>query len=509
MQYPNSVFYRVIDSIFRYKWRWIIPFTLVFLVALGISITRPKEYVATASIMVVNNAQINRVMGTENGYGWESPSQFNIRYFNNLLRDDVPGGFLDKVLQMAKLNPPIDLSRDPEDKRIGNILKGLSTNADNSEVFSIMVKWKNPQEAERIVRAFQILYVDSRAQSKQAQSLATVLFLNKQINRYDKQLRAAEKAVTDFKQTFNGNLPDQQSSQMEQLSLLQTELDTLNVSSSNTEAEVKFLQERKAKLTPNRILGQTFTHNESSAEKRLKAKQEEKGEYLSRGYKPDSTQIIRLDKTIARLQTEVNQEQVDMAAKIKKGIPVGTAAETRVEDNPAYYAIEDRLSDIESESRLSQQRRAKLKARIAEYQAQMALLPKAEQELAEKTRRSVALRTFFDDLMARKMKAELQTGQEKQVGLSELQKLGVVRSEATSSRKKLILLMVGACILGLILGAVAVVVSEWLDPTIRYSSDAQGLLGVPVLAALPDARDLRIRLSLPELEAPNESEATG
>ena len=42
-----------------------------------------------------------------------------------------------------------------------------------------------------------------------------------------------------------------------------------------------------------------------------------------------------------------------------------------------------------------------------------------------------------------------------------------------------------------VIGAILIVLSEWSDHSLRHEADAERLLGVPVLASLPEAADLR------------------
>jgi len=55
----------------------------------------------------------------------------------------------------------------------------------------------------------------------------------------------------------------------------------------------------------------------------------------------------------------------------------------------------------------------------------------------------------------------------------------------------LIAMLFGSLLLGCLVGVILVVLSEWSDHSLRYEGDAERLLGVPVLAALPETADLR------------------
>ncbi len=73
--------------------------------------------------------------------------------------------------------------------------------------------------------------------------------------------------------------------------------------------------------------------------------------------------------------------------------------------------------------------------------------------------------------------------------------IGVTYALPTTGRTKLIAMLFGSLFLGCLVGAILIVLSEWSDHSLRHEADAERLLGVPVLAALPESGDLRTSLS--------------
>ena len=52
-------------------------------------------------------------------------------------------------------------------------------------------------------------------------------------------------------------------------------------------------------------------------------------------------------------------------------------------------------------------------------------------------------------------------------------------------------MFLGSLLLGCLVGAILIVLSEWSDHSLRHEADAERLLGVPVLASLPEAASLK------------------
>ena len=75
---------------------------------------------------------------------------------------------------------------------------------------------------------------------------------------------------------------------------------------------------------------------------------------------------------------------------------------------------------------------------------------------------------------------------------SSLSPIGVTYAMPTTGRTKLIAMLLGSLFLGALVGAILIVLSEWADHSLRHEADAERLLGVPVLASVPEALDLRV-----------------
>ncbi|MDX1934506.1 MAG: hypothetical protein SFU56_18050 [Capsulimonadales bacterium] len=507
MHHPTSVLYRIIDSFCRYKWRFLLAVILIGGVVGGVLFTRPKEYVATGLIQIIDNTQMSKVMGDSNSYGWQSPSQVHSTRFNNKLHDDVPGGFLSRALKAAKLQDPIVIKAEVKNPRLADLLKNVYSGTDSTDVFSVTVKWPNQKEAERLARSLREEYIETYSDDQQANSLATSTFLNGEIARYEKELKEAEEAVSQFKKQFSGQLPDQQNGRIEQLSLLHTDLDTYLINARTHEIERKLLSQRLKQIKPKIIVDMTYQQGPSATASLIQQKEAERNAYRSNRYKDDSTIIRQINKDIARLKTQLVKEERLAEEALRKGQPGGQVAQTTVQDNPLYIEYMQKLFDLQNEEKMAAIKIANLRKRIAQYEKEQRALPLAEKKLNERLRRLDVVKSVYTDLLEKKFAADIQAGKEKRVGRATLQALGVVRAESTAGLKKTLISLIIACVLGLVVGGLTIITSEWLDTSLRYAGDAEAVLEVPVLACLPEARELGFKLALPAPDGPEEGTA--
>jgi len=88
-----------------------------------------------------------------------SLAQDDVNRFNDLINDDLPGGFLDKALKSAKLNFPISVAPKDMDPRFVTLKRNLAASDRSSDVFVITLNWDNKDDAQAIVNALQQQYM--------------------------------------------------------------------------------------------------------------------------------------------------------------------------------------------------------------------------------------------------------------------------------------------------------------------------------------------------------------
>ena len=188
-----------------------------------------------------------------------TPAQKNANQLQTLLAGD----FLDAAFKNAAANGqglrrPINTNPAAEDPRYQELTKKLSVYAQGDNLFAVNLTWDDSAEAEAIVRAVQNEYIQEIGQEHYAQTAATLAFLESQINDYSGRLSRAEKVLTDYKKTHAGQLPEQQSANIGQLSALQAQLDNMKITAHDSAAQKAVLEQRLAQITPQTVAEQTI-----------------------------------------------------------------------------------------------------------------------------------------------------------------------------------------------------------------------------------------------------------
>jgi uncharacterized protein involved in exopolysaccharide biosynthesis len=412
-----------------------------------------------------------------------SPAQSNVNHFNDLLRDDTPGGFLDNALKDAQLRTPISLNPDAPDPRLEKLQKQLYAHADSNDLFTIGLTWDDPKECERIVTALRNRYIEEAGDIRQASSLATATFLNSQIKDYADRMRVAENALIEYKKAHSGLLPEAQAAEIDQLSQLRTERDMLQVTSRDAELNIQAIQQRLAVIPKTTVLQQTVAADPSVIGKygvTIQGLNQKRAALLSHGYLPDSTPVTDIDRKIAQFRPLADAEQREIAKHNENNV-----IEKTTQDNPEYLDLTQKLTQARIEQQTNASRLQNLDRQIGEYEARMKALPVAARELSDKTRDYTIVKQQYEELLQRREQANLKAKLDRVAATATLTPYGVVHAKTTAGAKKTLLLAIAAMVTGLAVGVGMIVLGEWMDPSLRYDGDAERYLGVPVLASLP------------------------
>jgi len=479
----DTIALRVVDAFFRHRWFFLVTLVIVTGVTLFAISLRAHTYEASADTQVVTDnvaQELGQAQSMRNA--WISPAQQNVNKFNDLVKDNLPGGFLDTALQNAHLSSPISVNPAQHDPRYGMLQKNLRSHPESNSLFEISLTWPNKTECERIVGSLQQQYIIEVGQDRAAQGTATTQFLDTQIQDYERRMRTAEAALIQYKQANSGHLPEQQTSDISQLASLQAQRDNLMITRQDSTLKMDAIQKRLAQISPKSVIKQNTQQSPLLSKlNELKAQRD----LLMAKYTPTHPTILALNDQIATLQRQ-------WARMVKNGAPEAnpvTGVETQ--DNPEYISLNEQLTDARITAATQGSQLAELDRQINVYKARIAMAPTQQRELTDRTRDYSILKNRYETLLLKREEVKMQADLDRVSSSSALQRIGWIYATPTLSATKLSLFIIGSIVLGLIVGILGVVFGEWADRTLRYPADAERMLGVPVLAVIEETSNLK------------------
>ena len=355
-----------------------------------------------------------------------------------------------------------------------------SANVESTNQFSITLVWSRQDETKSIVDALQQQYIEEVGLDRSSQSIASVHFLDTQIAEVAQRMRQSEKALADFKASNGGQLSDAESAYNNQLSSLQSQLTDKQITAGENGRKRMFLQQQLGQMQPLSIAEQTVS-DQSPLEKEVAGLLAQRDTLLTTKTRIHP-EVVALDTRIAELQ---NQQRRDAKAPENQH-----NTQTKLQENPQYQTLKQQIVEAAIAQEADVLEMQNLSQQIRKYQSLVNRIPAAQRQLADKTRDYATLKTTYDDLERRRQDAQITANLDRLTASNSLMPIGVTFASPTTGKTKLIAMLFGSLVLGCLVGVILIVLSEWSDHSLRHEADAERLLGVPVLAALPESADL-------------------
>lgn len=482
MYYQRSLGFRIVDSFLRHRWLFIVSVLAVIGLICAYGALRPKTYYAAYTVMLNGQAVPNPLTNYADSITWAGVTEL-CNHFQSLVstKEFIQDSLRNPDGTPMRLAHPIDFN---DQDQVLDLQKNIFINPVASDEFTVGVTTRDPDDALRILNALISNFIERNAQEKSAGDSENVAFISSQLADYKDKLQAAEAKLATFKAENVAHLPSQQDAIVQQLGNLQSQQQDLNIQMAEDNDRIAFL-DRQMKATPSSItanqqMGRSYLDNQiiqlkGQLDNAITVKQE----------KPNHPEVVGLVNAIKRLEALKSKKQ-------KSGAEEASGVITRdIQPNPSYIALQTQLFEDQLDVKALQAKAAQLQTAIAQAQVGVSQVPAEERTLADLTRNYDIYRTNYDTLEERLTTARIDEELHLRQQRDAYEALLTAPPQSSTTLKKVIMLYVGGVFLALVVGIGLVVLSEWLDRSLRDPLDAQRALGVAVLAVLPETSALR------------------
>lgn len=389
--------------------------------------------------------------------------------------------------------------------------------------FTLSFDHSSAQTARDVAADLANLYLSENVESRTGQVEQTLQFIHGDIERYRQDVETTGKALEEFKERNLGNLPelmghnlqtierterqidsldqqirDARNRQLElgsQLARLQTESPVYDAAGQpllNPAEQLAALQMEKMRLVsiysaqhPDvvqiqkeiDILSQAAggsTAYLATLSSQVEQARAAHAENLQR-YSPDHPDVQRSQRTLANLEAELAEAQRTASSRPSSAIP----------DDPYARQLQLRMDAEESNVRTLQQRRNELQGKLAELETSVAMSPAVEREYEVLSQRNEAAITNLNAAQAK---------------LDEAQKAKILEAGGSGDRFTIIeparvpekpykpnrvAITLLAFVLACGIGAIAAMIIDALDDTVKSTRDVMQLIHTPPMAVIP------------------------
>jgi len=357
--------------------------------------------------------------------------------------------------------------------------------------FRIYFSARDPHVAQQVTSELTNLFINENLKVRQQRSEDTTTFLGGQLEIARANLAEQEAKVREFKSTNQGELPSQQTSNLQILSGLQAQLqneqDTLNTSKQQ-QVYLQTLIEQYRSLHTTSVAPDGTPTGLTAIDQELTKLRLQLADLSSR-YTDHHPEVEKLKDEIAKteklrdaLLTEP-KAKVDGRGQLDDGV---TGAGTGTSYGAGPLQLEGQLHANQIEIANREEALTKLKQQINSYQERLNREPTREQELADLTRGYDQSKADYDELLKKQNDSEMATRMEEmQQGerFSVLDPPSLPVKADFPNRLKFCGIGLGA---GLALGLFVVAILEFMNDRLYSEKDIKLLLPVGIISEIPE-----------------------
>ena len=496
---------RYVDILRRRHLQFLIPLFLGWLLVWGSSWILPPRYKSGTLILVEQPTMPNNLVAPNVNDNLQDRLQSITQQILsrtrllliigklNLYRDDHRALTPDQKVALMRKDIDIELVRDAQNQAI--------------TAFRVSYSAPDPRQAQQVTSELTNLFIDENTRVREQESEDTTRFMEDQVTSARSSLADQDAKVRAFQAQHEGELPDQEASNLQILSGLQSQLqneqDALNAATQQRVYHQSLIDQYRALqgTTGTTTGAPTGLPGIDQRLETLRAKLADLSTRYTDAY-PEiqdlKEEIANTEKTRERLIANMQRDVSGKQAKTDSQSPVVTDP---AQDAP-FLQLQSQLQSDRLEISNREQAIASLKSRISQYQARLSEEPAVAQQLADLSRGYDQSQKNYNDLLQKESESQMATSMEQ---MQEGERFTMIDPPSLPikpdfpNRLKMCGAGLGA---GVALGLLIVGGLEFFDDRLHSDEQIRKLLPVvviseiPEIASLDDERNRRRRLIL-------------
>ncbi|HTR37124.1 MAG TPA: Wzz/FepE/Etk N-terminal domain-containing protein [Bryobacteraceae bacterium] len=374
--------------------------------------------------------------------------------------------------------------------------------------FRITYRGRDPRLVAQVANALASLFIEENLKAREEQATGTEEFLNSQLEEMRKTLETDEAKLKNFKLQHIGEMPEQQTADLQILGQMQSQMQLESDALSRAEQQRTYIESMMATSTAGPVIDMDDTEPAvSKAEKKApKTPLELHKEQLAKLL----TTFTEKYPPVQRLKRQIEVEELLQGvppppapvtahgASAASSTPASPASPANPAADPETHAakparppryvnpvLEAQLKQIDDEVAKHRVERQRLSKVVGEYQKKLEEIPVREQQITDLVRDYEISKGRYSQLLEKKLSADTATQLEiRQKG----ERFSILDPAQPAQRpdqpKRAVIDGVGA-VGGLALGLLLALTTEFLGMSITSAEQITELVNVPVLEVIP------------------------
>jgi polysaccharide chain length determinant protein (PEP-CTERM system associated) len=411
---PELMPLSILRAIWKRKLAILAIFLVLTIVSVAVVVLIPPEYSASALILIEQQRIPERFVTPTVNEGIES--RLN-RINNQAQAYDV----LERIIQEFNLYPD-ERAEMAEEEVIENMrdhisvapVAGLTANRGNTTAFRVSFRDARPDHVAQVANRLANTFVDENKRSRTIAAEGTASFIDTQIQDAQNSLNRAEERLTQIRQQYMGELPEQEGAVVAEISRRQVEYQAAEAEVARTHQAKMFLENNlEAAIAALEIAqrgvneqadSQTDEAGAGQAPASLRAQLAQataNAEALKARYSETHPDVLRAQSYVAELVASL--ETAEAEARKASEQPLESSATISPEDAGILLQAETRVKQLRTQLTVADQtiknaeaRRASASAAFGAASAKMGRIPIHQQDL-------VGAQREYDTALARWM----------------------------------------------------------------------------------------------------------
>lgn len=385
-------------------------------------------------------------------------------------------------------------------KNIDVTLVSGGTNQD-LEAFRITYSGRDPRLVAQVTNELASLFIEENLKAREQQATGTTEFLENQLGETRQALELQEAKLRDFKLKHIGEMPEQQTADLQVLGNLQSQLQLEAEALNRAEEQKSYVQSVMAQASdspapesagagPQAVSPGAGKAAAPAPRTQLDIDKARLAAMLAHGYTEEHPDVRMLKAQMARDEADAARLPVPVPAAAD---PIGPqqGATARV-STPApkrpNLVLEAQLRNAEDEIQKHKSEQERLMKLVAGYQAKVEAIPVREQQISDLVRDYEISKVHYQQLLNNQLSAETATQLEIRQKGEKFSVLDPAQPAQRPSKPNRMLLNAAGAAAGLVIGLLLSLVSEFLGMSISSAEQITAATGLPVLEVIPTIR---------------------
>ena len=369
-----------------------------------------------------------------------------------------------------------------------------------ANAFTISYVGSDPDVVQQVTNRLTSLFINEDLQSQQQLDITTTAFLQSQLDAAQADLEVKEQRLRDFKMANLGELPEQQTDNLQILGGLQAQLQSANAALARANEQQAYLQSllgqyqnlsvATGSVSPSSVAPSPL----ASARAELERLETERTALLGT-FSPQYPDVKKVDREISETQALIAQlQKAKPSAPSSDSTPPAPASVTATDATVAQLNSQLKENQLEITNDIAETKQ--LQQQIDGYQHRLNLTPVREQQLTDILREYDLAKKNFDDLYAKKTQSALATDLQKDQQGQQFRLIEPPNLPSKPTSPNRLRIALGGLGGGLALGAALALLMEMKDSSLHSEKDLRAqfnfylMMGTPLL---PTAREQRLR----------------